>query len=109
MQNWLERSSANCLIVDTFPRGLVGELVNSLPLLSIPRFWVHRDLTPDYIASKAVGSFVQRHYTQILVPGETAAPLRDLSSVYYTPPWCIRDLAELKVGATIPSLQAKAL
>jgi len=79
--------TAACLLVDTFPRGLVGDLVEILPDLSMPCFWIHRDLNPRYIAAKDVAAFVREHYVRILVPGEIAAPLRHLPNVCFTPPW----------------------
>ena len=79
----------------------MGDLVDSLSSLTVPRFWVHRDLSPDYIETKEIASFVQQHYTQILIPGEATAALKHLPHSYYTPPWCIRDLTELKESCSL--------
>ena len=36
------------LVVDTFPRGLLGDLVDLVPSISCRRVLVHRDLNPEY-------------------------------------------------------------
>ena len=95
VQQWLEQAAFTRLIVDTFPRGLVGDLVNILQTVDVPRCWVHRDLKPDYIAAKGITKFVQQHYEQIFVPGEAAAPLQHVANACRTAPWLLRDGAEL--------------
>ncbi len=95
VQQWLMRASFTHLIVDTFPRGLVGDLAHILGTVTVPRCWVHRDLNPDYIAAKAIADFVSQHYEQVVVPGEAAAPLQHLANACQTAPWLLRDGAEL--------------
>lgn len=90
---WHERY--DCLIVDTFPRGIGGELVEILPQITSLRIWVHRDLNPDYIAAKAISEFVQQWYDGILIPGEVDAPLAHLPQVVQTPAWLICEADEL--------------
>ena len=95
VQQWLTRNRYTRLIVDTFPRGLVGDLVDVLPTVEVPRCWIHRDLKPDYIAAKGIVDFVQQHYQLVLIPGEAAAPLQNLAHACVTEPWLLRDEAEL--------------
>ncbi|NEP17116.1 MAG: UDP-N-acetylglucosamine--N-acetylmuramyl-(pentapeptide) pyrophosphoryl-undecaprenol N-acetylglucosamine transferase [Leptolyngbya sp. SIO4C1] len=97
VHQWLKTPHAG-LIVDTFPRGLVGELAEHCESEGErrPWLWVHRDLKPDYIAAKQVAGFVERHYRLVLVPGEVDAPLRQLPQARMTAPWLIRDAAELQ-------------
>jgi len=99
-------TSYNCLIVDTFPRGLGGELVKILPQLeSIPRIFIHRDLNPEYVQVKNLHSFVQQHFNTIIVPGEGVdLPLADLPGVQHTLPWIIRNPEELPELKTARSL-----
>ena len=84
-----------CLIVDTFPRGLVGELTPCFDLIpSLPKVWIHRDLSPTYVERYDLRSHVQHHYHQVLIPGELAdPPLGDLG--VRTPPWLLRNPQEL--------------
>jgi hypothetical protein len=81
------------LVVDTFPRGLAGELAGLLPDIVAPKVLVHRDLNPRYVAWAELRSFVT-HYDAILVPGETA-PLEDLPAAICTEPWLVCDGDEL--------------
>ncbi|WP_008310565.1 hypothetical protein [Leptolyngbya sp. PCC 6406] len=95
IHHWITQHPADCLIVDTFPRGLVGELADLLPALEMPRILVHRDLDPRYLAAKQIPGFVQQHYDRILVPGEESAPLRHLPQARLTAPWLLRESHEL--------------
>jgi hypothetical protein len=99
-----------CLIVDTFPRGLGGELVDILPELltigSLPihRVLVHRDLQPTYVRAKAVRSFVTQWYDQVIIPGDGEdLPLASLANVSHTPPWFVCNAAELPSPETVRS------
>lgn len=90
-------TSYDCLVVDTFPRGLGGELVDILPQLQhIPRILIHRDIKPEYVEKLELRSFVARNYNAVIVPGEGEdVPLADLPIVQYTAPWLIRNAEEL--------------
>jgi hypothetical protein len=102
------------LIVDTFPRGLGGELTDVLPTLKhIPRILIHRDLKPEYIRRFDLRSFVTQHFEAVIVPGEGEdLPLSNLPIVRHTNPWLIRNAEELPdrnqafrlLTETIPSL-----
>jgi Glycosyltransferase family 28 C-terminal domain len=85
------------LIIDTFPRGLGGELVDILPQLRhIPRILIHRDINPDYIIAKGLRKFVTENFDAVIVPGEGEdLPLCDLPRVQHTAPWLIRNPWEL--------------
>lgn len=84
-----------CLIVDTFPRGLGGELVELLPHLSRPAILIHRDFSPAYVQAKQLQSWVERHYDQVLIPGDEAAPLAHLPQTYHTAPWVMFSPSEM--------------
>ncbi|WP_414544231.1 UDP-N-acetylglucosamine--LPS N-acetylglucosamine transferase [Nostoc sp. CCY0012] len=85
------------LIIDTFPRGLGGELADILPqLYPIPRILIHRDINPKYITAKGLESFVKKNFDAVIVPGEgTDLGLCDLPGVHHTAPWLIRNAEEL--------------
>jgi predicted glycosyltransferase len=85
------------LIVDTFPRGLGGELAEIFPLLpNIPKILIHRDLNPNYIKAKNLIKFVAHTYDRIIIPGEgTQLPFAHLPQTYHTKPWLIRNAEEL--------------
>jgi hypothetical protein len=93
----------DCLIIDTFPRGLGGELADILPLMHhIPRILIHRDINPRYITLKKLRPFVVENFSLILVPGEGKdVPFCDLSCVQHTAPWLIRNFWELTPRVTI--------
>jgi hypothetical protein len=78
------------LVVDTFPRGIIGELVALLPQLTDgKKIFVARDLNPDYVERYALRQFVPQHYDLVLNPGENHGPLGDLAVA--TAPWLIKD------------------
>lgn len=95
----------DCLIVDTFPRGLGGELADILPeLYPISRILIHRDINPSYIAAKGLHSFVAENFDAVIVPGEGKdLPFCDLPSVKHTEPWLIRNPWELPDPTTVRS------
>ncbi|MGF1525000.1 MAG: hypothetical protein ACFBSF_21955 [Leptolyngbyaceae cyanobacterium] len=95
-QQAILQTSWDCVIVDTFPRGLGGELVAMLPRITCPKILIHRDLRPAYIHQKAIVPLVAEHYSLILVPGEQGATwLTNLPQTVRTPPWLIRSDTEL--------------
>lgn len=105
VRNILFNTEYDCLIVDTFPRGLGGELVDVLPKLHhIPRILIHRDITPRYVQVKDIHSFVSNNFDAVIVPGEGQdLPLADLPGVIHTPPWLIRNAEELQHQAIVRS------
>ncbi len=94
----LANSSFDLLVVDTFPRGLAGELSGLLPKLSAKKVLIHRDLNPRYVAWAKLEQ-VARQYDLVLSPGELG-PLADLPNVRRTSPWLMRDPHELLDQAT---------
>lgn len=84
----------NALIVDTFPRGLGGELPEATEVLACPKVLVHRNLNQCYAekteVAEAVGSF-----DRVLVPGESAA-YDSLPQAHRSAPWLIRDRQDLR-------------
>ncbi|MEM7552790.1 MAG: glycosyltransferase [Cyanobacteria bacterium P01_A01_bin.84] len=98
IQDFQTSSEYKCLIVDTFPRGLGGELADILPTIqNIPKILIHRDINPRYVAAKNLRNFVTKHYDGIIIPGEgNNLPLSDLSKVKHTHPWLIRHYWELE-------------
>lgn len=93
VQTVLCRKECDVLIVDTFPRGLGGELVDLLPDVRVPKVLVHRDLNPKYVEQYDLAEFVTA-YDCLLMPGETG-PLCSHSNAVATDRWLIRDSDEL--------------
>lgn len=97
-QYWIQQQCqqpAIGLIVDTFPRGLTGELTTILPRLSIPKILVHRDLNPHYIKVKQADIWAAQ-YDPILIPGEgNDLPFACFPQTIHTPPWLVRNCQEL--------------
>lgn len=89
----LTASVFDVLVVDTFPRGLAGELAELLPELPGTKVLVHRDLNPRYVEQADLARFVTQ-YDLILSPGEIG-PLADQPQVHSTAPWLIRNHDEL--------------
>lgn len=97
VQATLQLQNYDCLIVDTFPRGLGGELVDCFPQLSaIPKVLIHRDIDPTYVQAKQVERFVERYYDTILILGEGhSVPFATFSQAIHTAPWLMFNTNEL--------------
>ena len=80
------------LVVDTFPRGVGGELTCLLPRLKARKVFVRRDLNPRYLAWANLEEWIRQHYDLVFIPGELEA---NMPGAVVTPPWLIRDPAEL--------------
>jgi len=94
---YIAASGAACLIVDTFPRGLVGELVDVLSSFAGPKVLVQRDVNPDYAAAFQLNTFVAETYDLVLVPGErTDDGLGPFPQSATTAPWLVRSQEELR-------------
>jgi hypothetical protein len=101
IQALLTSVSYDCLVVDTFPRGLVGELAGLIPRSKpLCRVLIHRDLNPHYVATKGLEAFVTQHYDGVLLPGESA-PLAHLPQTQTTAPWLSRSASELTDPAVL--------
>jgi predicted glycosyltransferase len=88
----IEASECGCLIVDTFPRGLGGELAKLLGSLKAKKVLIQRDLNPRYVVEAALRDFVQSTYDLVLIPGEgETGVLSNLPAAVITKPWLIRD------------------
>ncbi len=88
-----ESAQFDVLVVDTFPRGLAGELTELLPSCSATKVLVHRYLSPDYVTWAGLETFID-HYNLVVVPGEDA-PLSGVSRARRTAPWFLCDTSEL--------------
>ncbi|WP_375742824.1 hypothetical protein NR800_29215 [Corallococcus interemptor] len=86
---WLAESAPDVLVVDTFPRGLAGELVALLPTVRAPRVLVHRDLNPVYVERFDVARAVDA-FDLLVVPGEDA-PFMHHPRAVRTAPWLLLD------------------
>lgn len=91
VHRWVEKSGFSTLIVDTFPRGLGGEL--SEIIQTVPhRVLVQRAMTERYALLPDVVAAVSE-YDLVLLPGEQPAWSPDNSVL--TRPWLVRDSVEL--------------
>ncbi|MCP4848828.1 MAG: hypothetical protein GY899_12875 [Verrucomicrobiaceae bacterium] len=102
VSQWLHADGFDRVVVDTFPRGLAGELPAHLESINVPKVLVHRDLNPDYVAQYPLTKAV-RLFDLILVPGEDA-PFAQEDYAHLTEPWFIRDSTEL-----LPSSAARGV
>jgi len=87
----IQAADCGCLIVDTFPRGVGGELAGLLGTLPVTKVLIHRDLNPRYVAEAGLRSFVRSIYEMVLIPGAgEAGAFADLPKAVVTNPWLIR-------------------
>lgn len=90
-----ERPAPHWLLVDTFPRGLAGELLEWLPAIEWRKALVHRDIEPAYVDWADLAT-TQQLYDIVFAPGERG-PLADLAAdrLVFTAPWLICGADEL--------------
>ena len=98
---WLDEARPDVLVVDTFPRGLGGELASLLPGLRARKVLVHRDLNPAYVERFDVARAVEA-FDLLLVPGEDA-PFAGHPRAARTAPWLL-----LEEGELLPRAEARA-
>jgi hypothetical protein len=89
----IEAAAPECLIVDTFPRGLAGELADFIPSFGGRKVLVQRDLNPEYRAAFQLDEYIHDHYDLVLVPGDAGVDPSPRSIV--TAPWVVRSWEEL--------------
>jgi len=91
----VEACKPDVFIVDTFPRGLGGELV---PLFSDWRYGIRilicRSLRAPYVEGYGLEQFVEVHYNKVIAPGESS-PFGPSIPVHSTGAFLIRDFPEL--------------
>ena len=87
---WLSRDDFDVLIVDTLPRGLLGEVV--VRERRAATVFVHRDLKPEY-AGRANVQLAVREYDLVLCPGERGS--FGHPRLFETEPWVLFDEEDL--------------
>lgn len=90
---WLQQHPHDLLFVDTFPRGLAGELADVIASQEQPKCLILRDLNPRYVARFQLERYAAR-YDRIFVAGEPTS-LKGIPSLSITDPWLICDADEL--------------
>jgi hypothetical protein len=103
------REIADCrpstLIVDTFPRGVGGELAAVLTTLDARRVLVHRDLNPRYANAAGLRPFVASHYDLVVVPGlGEGSQFGDLPTAVETDPWLVRSADQIPDRGAVKKL-----
>ena len=82
-------------VVDTFPRGLGGELVMLFAQYpAATKVLISRTLPAAYVSHYQLNRFVQHHYQLVIAPGERS-PFESLPTTCQTAPFLIRDVDEL--------------
>ena len=101
VQERLAEADFDTLLVDTFPRGLAGELALAIAARTAPLVLVHRDLNPAYVRARRLLHQVSL-YDLLLAPGELGV-LTGAATTVATAPWLVRDHQEL-----LPREQARS-
>jgi len=89
----IEDVRPDLFVVDTFPRGLGGELVPLLSTVRARKVLVHRDVNPAYVKRYGLARAVDL-FDLLLVPGEDAPFARHPRAVR-TAPWLLLRAREL--------------
>lgn len=92
---------AGTFVVDTFPRGILGELVQILPGLGKEKcVLIARDLNAEYVKKFDIISFVNQHYGLVIDPGDHSSS--DLQQhCVRTEMWVTRNAEELRTSADV--------
>lgn len=104
---WLDQLSPSQLVVDNFPRGLVGEIADWLRSANAPpiqrRLLLSRHLPTEYVESHRLVDFVATQFGQILVAGEPS-PFAHLAQAQLRSLFLLRDYSELPSSLTSAKL-----
>ncbi len=87
------------LVVDTFPRGIVGELAEMAQWLECPAVLVERYLNPSYLERFRVAEFVEQHYRLVVRLGDALPPQALTRCSVDVPPVTVRAAWELPPAA----------
>jgi hypothetical protein len=110
VQREIAASRPSCLIVDTFPRGIGGELAGILGAFDACKVLVHRDLNPRYVEAVGIREFVAAHYDLVLVPGAgEGSQLGDLPAAVETDAWLVRSADEIPARGEILGVDRSVL
>jgi hypothetical protein len=93
IQNQLYNNNYDRLVVDTFPRGLAGELPNILGNINVPKFLVSRYLNSDYIIKFNLYAEIEQYNMVFSV--ERIAPFIKCNNSILTEPWLMFSSNEL--------------
>ncbi len=100
LKRLLSRAAPKLLVVDTFPRGILGEIADLVPTLECPAVLIQRYLNPVYLRQFNVAAFVGQHY-RLVVRIADALPLQTLSQrTVDVPPVTVREARELPPGGS---------
>jgi len=99
VERQLEAQPIDRFIVDSFPRGLAGELAPMLSRLSMRKFLVARHMNADYAIKPEVLESLQA-YEHLLLPGE-ASVWQSHCRHTMTAPWFVRDAAEIPSPSSV--------
>ena len=91
----LDRAGPRALVVDTFPRGIMGEMADLVPSLSIPTILIQRYLNPAYLRQFNVTAFVGRFYRLVVRLADALPPQTLSQQTVDVPPVTIREAHEL--------------
>ena len=91
----LGRAGPRALVVDTFPRGIMGEMADLVPALDIPTILIQRYLNPAYLRQFNVTAFVGRFYRLVVRLADALPPQTLSQQTLDVPPVTIREAREL--------------
>ena len=95
LERAVRRAKPKLLVVDTFPRGIVGEIAELIPSLPCPAVLIQRYLNPSYLRQFKVAAFLGQHY-RLAVRIADALELQTLSQrTVDVPPVTVREAREV--------------
>ncbi len=96
VRNYFEETQPALVFVDTFPRGIGGELAEIFPALAsdVKKMLIARNLPRDYVESFGLFPFAEHQYGLVLIPGETSV-WEEFPGSVRVPPILIRDREEI--------------
>ena len=93
IHNQLNNNDYDRLVIDTFPRGLAGELPNILGNIDVPKFLVSRYLNSVYIKKFNLYAEIEKYNMVFSI--ERIAPFKKCNNSILTEPWLMYNSDEL--------------
>ena len=95
LERAVRRANPKLLVVDTFPRGIVGEIAELLPSLPCPTVLIQRYLNPAYLRQFKVAAFLGQHYRLAVRIADAMEPQTLSQRTVDVPPVTVREAREV--------------
>ena len=96
----VRRTKPKLLVVDTFPRGMVGEIAELAASLPCPVVLIQRYLNPSYLLQFKVAAFLGEHYHLVVRIADALEPQTLSQRTVDVPPVTVREARQVSAAGS---------